>query len=237
MEASSVRNLEGESARHGPILTHYVRMAQVMSDMFAPVLEMVVHDVRKDLSQSIIAIFNGHVTGREVGDPATDVVHRLVDGDFPEVLVGYENESPNGRELKSSCLAVRDQEKKLVGVVGFNLSVHYFKKYNEFISQFIDRHRSDHVPSSEEFQGIAPDDVPTPREDIEEAINQFRISRGWGDSLLSNDKKQEIVGYLYKNGYFKNRGAVTITADLLGLTRASVYNYKKKHIDNHSDQG
>jgi predicted transcriptional regulator YheO len=54
------------------VLERYVEIAQMLSEMFGPVLETVVHDLRTP-DQSIIAIFNEHITDREIGDPATDL--------------------------------------------------------------------------------------------------------------------------------------------------------------------
>ena len=73
--APSPLGLHASLENHGPVLGHYVNMARVLADMMSPLLETVVHDL-SDLDHSIIAIFNSHLTGREVGDPATDVVRR-----------------------------------------------------------------------------------------------------------------------------------------------------------------
>jgi len=62
--------------------------------------------------------------------------------------------------------------------------------------------------------------------DIKDAIDRFLIQRNWTGRTLSNADKREVVGYLYRQGYFNQRGAVTIIARELGLSRPSVYNYK-----------
>lgn len=220
---------------HGPVLGHYVNMARVLADMMSPLLETVVHDLR-DLDHSIIAIFNGHLTGREVGDPATDVVRRLVDGELPDVIVGYDNESPNGQRLKSSSLAIHDEDGELIGVLGLNMDISYFRQFGKFVNRFIATHQSEHVPHSEHFRHIVPNGMQSPREDIRDAIDQYRISQNWNTRVLSNDEKRAIVEHLYRQGYFKTRGAATIIANLLGLTRPSVYNYKNNFIEQQKDQ-
>lgn len=229
MSFTSTNGLDGDPEEHGSVLYHYVNMAQVLGEMFAPILETVVHDLRTPES-SVIAIYNGHLTSREVGDGATNLGHRLLEGDFPDVLVGYENESPNGQKLKSSSLAIRNEEGDLIGVLGLNMNVTYFEQFGSFIEQFISSERSDHVSSPERFE-TTPDGMSTPREDIKEAITYYITSRNWNAQTLSYADKREIVEYLYKNGYFKSRGAVTIIADELGLTRPSVYNYKNDYIE------
>lgn len=225
----STRKLDGDTSEHGPVLAHYVNMAQVLGEMFAPILETVVHDLREP-DNSIIAIHNGDLTGRELGDGATNLGRRLLNGDFPDVVVGYENKSPNGQKLKSSSLAIRNANGELIGVLGLNMNVTYFKQFGSFIEQFISSERSDHVTSPERFE-TTPDGISTPREDIEQAITHYITSRNWNGKQLSYSDKREIVEHLYSNGYFKSRGAVTIIADELGLTRPSVYNYKNDYVE------
>jgi len=229
MNSNSTRTPDGNPKTHGATLAHYVNVAQVLGEMFAPVLETVVHDLRKP-DESIIAIYNGHLTGREVGGAATNLGRRLIKGDFPDVLVGYENESPNGQKLKSSSLAIRDKDGNLVGVLGLNLDISYFEQYRTFIEQFIASENSEYVSAPERFKQ-APDGMSTPKEDIREAITRYITAHNWNAQTLSYADKREIVEHLYKNGYFKSRGAVTIIAEELGLTRPSVYNYKNDYIE------
>jgi predicted transcriptional regulator YheO len=228
METETPKQPDGKPEEHGAILAHYVNMAQVLGDMFSPILETVVHDLRKPES-SIIAIYNGSLTGREVGDSATNLGRRLMKGDFPDVVVGYENESPNGQKMKSSSLAIRDESGDLIGVMGLNLDISYFDQFSKFIEQFISRNGSDYVSTPERFQR-APGGA-TPEEEIEDEINEYITSKNWNTRTLSYDDKREIVEHLYKNGLFKIRGAVTIISNKLGLTRPSVYNYKNDYIE------
>lgn len=207
------------------ILQHYVTMAEAIGDMMAPVMEVAVHDLRQPES-SIIAIYNGHLTGREEGDGATDLgVRRLRGEDLPDKMIGYANESPDGKKMKSSSLAIRDDGGELIGALCLNLDISYFDQYGKFIDQIISTHESEHVENGEDFGAT------TPREDIRDAIDQVRISKGWMGQSLSNDQKRTIVEHLYRQGHFKKRGAVTIMADLLGLTRPSIYNYKNDYVE------
>lgn len=229
MTSSSLHELDGSPEKHGPILAHYVNMAQALGEMFAPILETVVHDLRQP-DNSIIAIYNGDLTGREVGGEATNLGRRLLEGDFPDVLVGYENESPNGQKLKSSSLAIRGNDGELIGVLGLNMNVSYFEQFGSFIEQFISNKQSTHVSVPEDFKST-PVELKTPKEDIREAISHYITARNWNTHTLSYANKREIVEHLYRNGHFKSRGAVTIIADELGLTRPSVYNYKNDYIE------
>ena len=54
------------------ILEHYVKSGEIIAEMFAPYLEVIIHDLQTP-EHSIIAIFNNHVTGRKIGDGTSAV--------------------------------------------------------------------------------------------------------------------------------------------------------------------
>lgn len=205
------------------LLQHYINMAEVLGEMFAPVLEVVVHDLRHP-EDSIIAIYNGHITGREVGGSVTDLGRRLMEHNFPDKLVNYPNESPNGARLKSSSLAIRNATGELIGVVGFNLDITYFEQFDRFLKQIVSTQRSQYVTEAEHFGETSPS------EDIRAAIHDYLVARNWNARTLSNADKREVVEHLYRQGFFKNRGAVSIIARELSLSRPSIYNYKNDFI-------
>ena len=221
MPSSSSTNTA--SNQQALILKHYIHMAELLGEMFAPILEVVVHDLRHP-DHSIIAISNGHITGRDVGGSATDLGRRLMESDFPDKLINYSNESPSGGKLKSSSLAIRDEEGTLIGVVGFNLDITYFEQFDKFLKQFISTRSSQYVTEAEHFGETSPS------EDIRDAIHNYLVTRNWNAYTLSNTDKREVVEHLYREGYFKNRGAVSIIARELSLSRPSIYNYKKDFI-------
>ncbi|NBC86925.1 MAG: transcriptional regulator [Bacteroidetes bacterium] len=227
MDPTAVSEAQSEVSadRVDHILEHYVTIAETLGTMLAPILEVAVHDLRKPGS-SIIAIYNGHLTGRNVGDGATDLgLRRLRGDDVPDAMVGYANESPDGTKMKSSSLAIRDDEGALIGALCLNLDISYFEQYGKFVQRLISTHESMHVDDGEDFGATSP------AEDIRDAIDQICLSNGWMGRSLSNDQKRTIVEFLYRQGHFKKRGAVTIMAEQLGLTRPSIYNYKNDYVD------
>ena len=95
-----------ENVSDQEILSHYIKMGEVLAEMFKPHLEVIIHDLRFP-EHSIIAIFNNHVTGRKVGEGTSDFGYKKVEGKVPEKVVNYKNESPDGKPLKSSSLTTR----------------------------------------------------------------------------------------------------------------------------------
>ena len=57
------------------LIEFYTRLAHGLAVQFGSNCEVVVHDLQgKDIEHSIIAIENGHVTGRRIGDGPSQIV-------------------------------------------------------------------------------------------------------------------------------------------------------------------
>jgi len=55
-----------------PNLKKYIPVVMTIAEMFDKKCEVLIHDFRNP-QHSIVAIENGHVTGRKIGDPITDL--------------------------------------------------------------------------------------------------------------------------------------------------------------------
>ena len=117
------------------ILSHYVKMGEILSEMFKPHLEVIVHDLRYP-EHSIIAIFNNHITGRKVGEGTSDFGYKKVKGKVPDKVVNYKNESPDGKPLKSSSLTIRNSQNKIIGSLGLNYDISVFSQFSDVLSYF-----------------------------------------------------------------------------------------------------
>jgi len=196
-------------------------MASLVGEMFAPDLEAIVHDLRQPDS-SIIAITNGHVTGRKVGDATSDLGRRRLRGEVPDRIVNYQNESPLGEPMRSSTLAIRGPEGQRLGAISFNFRLTAFQDFAKFMATFVSGQHYDFLESKEQFF------FKTPKEEIREVYRQFLVQKGLQGRMLSKDQKREVVQYFYEHGHFNKRGIVTEIADMLKLTRATVYRYLKQ---------
>lgn len=203
------------------IFTHYIKVAEILGEMFGPILEVIVHDLRKP-EQSIIAIVNGHITGRTVGDGTSDLGVLRLRGEVPDKIVGYENQSPSGEKLKSSTLAIRNAKGQLLGSFSMNLQIAYFDQFGKFIEQLISTHPHTFTPKKEQFY------LFTPREEIKSACQHFLVDRGLMGKALNTAQKKEIVAHLHHEGHLNKRGVVTIISEELGVSRNTIYRYLKE---------
>lgn len=180
--------------------------------------EAVVNDLRPKKEQ-IHAIYNGHITGRKIGDPISSIGKKRLEGELHDTLINYENEGAHGRRLKSSAIAIRNPQGKLIGSFGINVDISIWDTVAQYITQFtqIDSPQIDR----EIFKT-----TPPPKTEIKSRIQSILTEKGWGHPL-ERRQKRDIILHLHQEGYLYKRGAVAIIATLLQLTRPTVYRYLK----------
>ena len=99
------------------------QIASGIAAQFGANCEVVVHDLSRHPDHSIVAIENGHVTGRKVGDGASTVVIEQLQSQNaqPQDHLCYLTKTPDGKILKSSSIYIHGRN----GRVGAILSINY----------------------------------------------------------------------------------------------------------------
>lgn len=210
------------------IFNRYIQIAELLGQMFPKMLEVVIHDF-ENLDQAIISIVNGHISGRSIGGPVSELNLRrlLEEGQFPDQIVNFSSISQRGQPLKSSSLAIRDDKGKLIGAFCIHFDLSHFEQFHKFLDFFLKAH-VDPLVGVNDFGSGAGHDT-----EISEAIDAWLLNHGVHASQLTYADKQSVVGHLFTLGYFKRKGAVTTVASALKLTRQSVYNYLEQARNSH----
>ena len=102
------------------------RIAKGIVAQFGSNCEVVVHEIsERSTSNSIVAIENGHVTGRQLGDgPSQVVLEQLGKGDkCPEDHLCYLTRTPDGKLLKSTSVYIPNSEGKAAAIFGINFDI------------------------------------------------------------------------------------------------------------------
>ena len=107
---------------------------KLIAAQFGPDCEVVLHDWSKEYESTIVAIENGHVSGRKVGDGGSnlglEVMRGTTDGSNQ---LNYITQTQDGRMLRSSSLYLTDENGKKVGALCINLDVTELGRINELI--------------------------------------------------------------------------------------------------------
>lgn len=192
-------------------------IGECIARQFGSDCEVVLHDLTRSYDNTIVAIWNGHVTGREVGGGGTDAGLSILRGTaLPRDQYSYINKTKEGRILRSSSKYFLDDKGNAVGSLCINYDITDFVAVRNVMTKLTTREESE---SKEEVFTSNVDELL----DIlmKEAVEQT------GHSLESLEKedKAAVVRYLDDKGAFLIKKSVERVADFLGVSRFTIYNY------------
>ena len=119
--------------------------------------EVVLHDLTEP-ENSVVKIVNGHVSGRNVGAPATDFARAIVReyGDSNiNFVTDYVCKTVDGRPLQGSSYFIRD-EGEVVGMICVNIDPQPFRSLEDALNVFMEAYRHG---GSEEYRDANLDAV------------------------------------------------------------------------------
>jgi predicted transcriptional regulator YheO len=195
------------------------RVAEGMVAVVGPHCEVVVHDFG-DLEHSVVAIA-GSVTGRKPGAPVPDLSFTAgeLDGNTPDQL-NYHSRI-GLRNLQSSTIFIRDAENRPVGAVCINVDYSEHLQVREMLEKLT-------TPIRESAELVVSDTFARDVDElIEMAVTNFLQQEDIaGLDTMSHDEKLRLIDRVEARGLFQIRGAVNRMADILSVSRASIYNYR-----------
>lgn len=217
------------------------RLIAVFSQLIEPLgrtlpisSEIILHDFSK-MPNSIVAIY-GNVTGRKVGDPATNyLLERVSEGRF-ENDIGYETSLPDGRRLKSSTMIIRDISNSPVAALCINSDVSVWVDLQSIASAMIRGSESVQPsvsPGARVARTLSSHQSDLSREWFPKNVDElaeYLIRRAVDDlgisvSEMKKKDKVQVVGYLKNKGFFLLKDAIEMIATELKITRFTIYNY------------
>ena len=199
------------------ILDYHITIAKAVHAMFPTGLEIIVHDLRQPES-SIIAIFNSHITGRNVGDGTSDIGYKRLNNEV-EDLLNYHNTTPDGKPLKSLSQAIRNKKGELIGAFSMNLDLSTFQALQGYLNHFLNPTKLDDTLKGEQFFFLESQDS------IRNVIDAYLKHNNLHLSALKRDDKRDIVDYLNTKGIFKVKAGISTVSSILGLSRSTIYRY------------
>ena len=120
-DAQSARDLKAQdSAERALIIQSLAQLVEPLASLMAD-CEVVVHDLSQ-VPNTIVAIAGG-LTGRKVGDPATDVLLKQMAEGRVRTMVNYSSVLPDGRRIRCATIAVKDSQGNPVAALCINSNV------------------------------------------------------------------------------------------------------------------
>jgi predicted transcriptional regulator YheO len=204
------------------LTTFLKNLAKSLAAHFGPQCEVAIHDLTLDSENTIIAIENGHVTGRRVGDSASRIVlQALKSKEFSEDKHGYLTRTQEGRLLKSSSIYVRDDSGNVIALVSINYDITDMSRASYILEQFIsttnDKDRKD-------VDGI--DSIhPNVNDLLDSLIEESAAYIGKPVALMNKDDKIKAIRYLEERGAFLVKKSGDKVTKYFDISKYTLYSY------------
>ena len=189
-------------------------IAEGISKLLFPFGEVVVHDLESD---SIFAIYNP-ISRREVGD--SSYLDRIDFGKADQVIGPYEKINWDGRKLKCISIVLRNARRAAEGFICINLDISAFDGMQRLVGQFLNNGST----MSTEEQRLFKDDL---YEKINSFVQGYCLKQQVALDSLGREQRKNLISALQEQGAFREKNAATYIGRILGVSRATVYNYLK----------
>jgi predicted transcriptional regulator YheO len=203
-----------------------------IASIFPDNCEVVLHDLRHP-EHSIVAIANGHVSGRKIGGPIIGGplddkgLKIILDGASTQNIVSnYTSQTRDGRKLKSTSIFFRNAKGVLVIALCMNLDLTEFRRAKDLLEDIC----------SNEEKGIlkktnlkGPDKVNNNvSQIIKNIVDEATIGLKEPIRDAKRNHKLAAIKIMYERGLFFVRGGVDYAARALGVSRFTIYNYLRE---------
>jgi len=194
-------------------LNRYKPIGEGISLLLFPHAEVVIHNLK---TGRIEAIFN-NLSKRSVGDES------LLDEIAPlsateDVFPPYSKINWDGRKMKSVSTILRGPKGDPIGLLCINLDISRWEEMHRFIQEFIQ-------PASQTPELLFKNDW---REKINAYVSSYLKQHAVRLESLDKAAKKELLLALHKEGAFNTKNGASYVADVLQISRATVYNYLKE---------
>lgn len=194
------------------------QIAAGIAAQFGSDCEVVVHDLSRHPDHCIVAVENGHVSGRKVGDGASYVVlDQMTRADAqPEDHLCYLTRTPDGKILKSSTMYIRGANGKVTAILSINYDVSRLMMVEDAVRELVS------VPGP---QPAEPEKIININDLLEELIQQSVALVGKPVALMNKDDKVKAIRFLNENGAFLVTKSGDKVAKYFGISKYTLYSY------------
>ena len=202
------------------------QIAKGIAAQFGSHCEVVVHDLTRHADHTIVAIENGHVSGRKVGDGASAVVLERMEHQEWEARdhLCYLTRTPDGKILKSSTVYIRNSKGKVSAILAINYDISKLLMVESAVHDLI---------STGEPQQEEPEKIVNVNDLLEELIQQSVSLVGKPVALMNKEDKVRAIRFLNQNGAFLVTKSGDKIAKYFGISKYTLYSY----IDTKQQEG
>lgn len=204
-------------------LEKYLPLVDFLAEVLGKDSEIVLQDLT-DLTNSVVAIRNSHVTGRGVGAPATNFVLKTMNNmkyADKNYIANY-NGSLNDKLIKSSTFFIKNDKKQVIGMLCINSDMRKLSLLRNYLDEILYLEQDEAKEENLEYFSKSTEEL------IDNCIESALKDNGVTPERLLANEKIDIVKRLNDEGVFLIKGSVSHVASKLQVSEATLYRYLHK---------
>lgn len=189
-----------------------------LAAQFGENCEVALHDLTRPYDSTIVAIENGHITGRKVGDPGTNLGLELLRGDQMDDghKFNYVTQTKDGRLLRSTSMYMKNSEGRTIGALCINLDITNLKLAEKALQGLTGSGLATDVRES--FVTNVGDLLDALLQEAQEQV-------GKPVAAMTKEDKQTMIALLDRKGAFLIKKGGEKICTYLNISKYTLYNY------------
>ncbi|MBP1154869.1 MULTISPECIES: helix-turn-helix transcriptional regulator [unclassified Paenibacillus] len=182
---------------------------------FGDKCEVVLHDLTGGYEHTIVAIENGHITGRRVGDPGSNLGLEVLRGTVQDGdRYNYVTQTKDGRILRSTSIYIKNDENQTIGALCINFDISELLAAENTIKS-LTMHSFD--------QEVRETFVTDVNELLDFLLQECQNEIGKPVSLMSKDEKSKAIEFLDRKGAFLIKKSGEKVCSFFDISKFTLY--------------
>lgn len=189
-------------------------VAEGIAVMFGESCETVVQEIIEN-EITTVAIYNGHVSGREVNSKI-GILGGIMDShevDYAEMLKSNRNQlvlHPSGKKIKSASFVMKEED--YCYILGINYDVTLIERMQHLLNNFM-------VFDGSLYETMEGEGAKTLSGIYECCASKMPASEG----KLSKERRLVLLQLLHQQGFFELQKSIPFLASKLGVSKYTIY--------------
>ena len=216
-------------------LYYFTKIADFISRVLGPDYEVALHDI-SDRGGALVAIANGHISGRDLGAPLTEKALQIIanrEYEDKDYILHHFGMTDSGKILSSSSMFIKDESGQLLGLLCISFDDSRYRELSQKVFNLchpdtfvetnfrIDESRIPQRANSPDTEHFHSNQSKSITNAIRDILRENKLAA----DKLTLDEKMHIVEQLTAEGAFLVKGAVKDAANALGCSQATIYRY------------
>lgn len=193
------------------------RLVENLAAFLGSDCEIALHDFTHGYDSTIVKLINGHVSGRTVGCPPTNLFFEKVmgrEGPISDVPVYFTKD--NRRVFKSSTTFIFDKKRNVTGAVCINMDVTRLLLAQQNVCDFVGYDASEN--RGEQY-------AQSLNEIVEQYLQAAENEIGKPATEMNKSEKKRALAFLDSKGVFQIVKANVRLCEYFGISKFTLYSY------------